>query len=223
MAQCTCPAGTIGNPQTGCSKTPVRCVGSSRCRSGSTCEAGYCTASCSKDNDCSCGEACVGGRCRMNCLTDNQCPQGQLCKGTSCAIGCRSSGDCKAEEACVNGQCKDPCSMGTCGLNAECRVSDHRAVCLCPSGYRGKPNEECLRNECDVDSNCDMEKSCKSNKCVNPCLEPGACGINAMCRSVQHKAKCSCPSGYYGNALVECKQGILLPSLTPLGDSYYKN
>jgi hypothetical protein len=55
-----------------------------------------------------------------------------------------------------------------------------------------------------------MEKRCQNNRCVLPCLEAGACGVNAVCRSVNHKAQCLCPPGYFGNAQIDCKQGTEL-------------
>lgn len=43
--------------------------------------------------------------------------------------------------------------------------------------------------------------------CRNPCLENKACGANAQCRVIERKPHCSCPPGFIGNALVECKRG----------------
>jgi len=216
-AQCTCPAGTIGNPQLGCFKTPTRCSQKSDCVDGAKCLTGFCAVSCSKSSSCDCGETCVQGRCRLQCNADNQCPQGQMCRQNTCVAGCRSSVDCAVEEACLNGRCSNPCKNNTCGSNAECRVSDHRPVCLCPNGFGGNPTSECIKNECQVDTDCDMDNHCLENQCVNPCLVNGACGINAMCRVVLHKPQCLCPPGYYGNAQVQCKIGTssILISFSP--------
>ena len=61
-------------------------------------------------------------------------------------VGCRPecllSYDCPADKACVNSRCADPCP-GTCGVNAECRVSNHNAVCECHKGYYGDPFVQC--------------------------------------------------------------------------------
>lgn len=206
VAQCTCPSGSIGNPQIGCSITPTRCAANGDCGSG-TCISGFCSKACAKNNECSCGESCVQGRCRLRCSADNQCPTGQLCRIGSCAPGCKANTDCAVQQACINGQCRDPCQISPCGRGAECRISDHRAVCLCPNGFSGNPTVSCEKNECERDGDCDMEKRCRNNRCVLPCLEPGACGVNAVCRSVSHKAQCLCPPGYFGNAQIECKQG----------------
>ena len=136
--------------------------------------------------------------------------QGQICQSGSCVPGCRSNLDCPNERTCLGGQCRDPCdpAVAPCGLNALCRVSDHRAVCLCPDGYQGEPTKACKQYECLKDSDCEPNKRCGADKaCRNPCLEPGACGANAQCRVINRRAQCSCPPGYLGNPQVECRQG----------------
>ena len=42
---------------------------------------------------------------------------------------------------CVEGRCVNPCAAteNPCGLNAECKVVLHRAICNCPLGYFGNP------------------------------------------------------------------------------------
>jgi len=126
--------------------------------------------------------------------------------------GCRSHNDCPNDQACVNGQCHNPCSTPKfpCGTDAQCRVSEHRAVCLCPDGYQGEPSQICKQYECLRDDDCESNKYCSEDKvCRNPCLEAGACGNKAQCRVIHRHAQCSCPPGYYGNPLFECKQGKL--------------
>lgn len=41
---------------------------------------------------------------------------------------------------------------------------------------------------------------------MNFFLFSGACGLNAQCKVMDRKAQCSCPPGYIGNALIECRQ-----------------
>ena len=209
-AQCTCPAGSIGNPQTQCSIAPTRCSADAECSpTGAKCLSGFCSKACARNGDCSCGESCDKGRCRMKCSNDAQCPTGQMCRSGTCASGCKANTDCAIDQACINGQCSNPCAAReACGRSAECRISDHRAVCLCPSGFGGDPTTGCLKNECEADSDCGSDKRCLKNRCIQPCLEPSTCGANAMCRTVTHRAQCLCPPGFYGNAQVECKQDV---------------
>lgn len=133
--------------------------------------------------------------------------------------GCRSHNDCPNDQACVSGQCHNPCTTPKfpCGTNAQCRVSEHRAICLCPDGYQGEPSQICNQYECLKDDDCEPNKYCSEDKaCRNPCLEAGACGSNAQCRVIYRHAQCSCPPGYYGNPELECKQGKVYSTYSSL-------
>lgn len=46
----------------------------------------------------------------------------------------------------MNQKCRDPCS-GACGLQTECQVHLHAAVCSCKEGYTGDPFQNCHRRE----------------------------------------------------------------------------
>lgn len=61
---------------------------------------------------------------------------------TSCKPECVINNDCPRDKTCVNMKCKDPCP-GTCGLNADCRVSNHAPSCYCIQGYTGNPTVAC--------------------------------------------------------------------------------
>lgn len=36
------------------------------------------------------------------------------------------------------------------------------------------------------------------------CSRPGVCGKGAICKAINSKAECVCPSGHRGNPYVEC-------------------
>lgn len=200
-AQCNCPNNYLGNPLTGCTQPARLCDGSCECD-----EAGFCIKQCVTESDCSCGESCSSGKCRTKCTATNMCAKGQICSRGTCIAGCRSNSDCVNDKACVNKKCQNPCGRGVCGKNAICRSSDHRAVCLCPDGFRGDAKRGCTSYECSIDEDCEPNKRCDSSgACRNPCLEQGACGGNAQCRVINRKAQCSCPPDYIGNPRVECK------------------
>lgn len=78
-------------------------------------------------------------------------------------------------------------------------------LCYCPDGYGGEPTKECIHVECQTNNDCDNSKHCVKGKCRNPCLEYGACGVNAQCRVLDQKPQCSCPPDFYGNPLSECQ------------------
>lgn len=203
VAQCSCPANFLGNPLVSCMQPVSRCDGTCECD-----EIGYCLKLCRSEKDCSCGEICQSGKCRTKCSGRNSCAQGLICKNSACVPGCFVHNDCPPSELCINRQCQNPCKKkNACGRNALCKVSDRSKVCLCPDGYKGNPHRTCIPYECRKDEDCDVNKKCSTDgACKNPCLEQAACGINAQCRVIDRNAQCSCPPGYIGNALIECKQ-----------------
>jgi hypothetical protein len=65
---------------------------------------------------------------------------------------------------------------------------------------------------CTSDSDCTQAQTCIGSICINPCTKN--CGKAAICQAKEHKAKCSCPTGYEGNALIECFPAITT-TITP--------
>lgn len=94
----------------------------------------------------------------------------------------------------------NPCVPSPCGPNSECRVIGEQAACSCLPNFIGRvPN---CRPECTSDSECSSNLACLNQKCKDPC--PGACGTNALCTTVNHRAVCSCQIGYSGNPAIRC-------------------
>jgi hypothetical protein len=60
----------------------------------------------------------------------------------SCRPECIQNSDCDRSKACENTKCVDPC-IGSCGLNAECRVLFHTPQCHCKYGYTGDATQIC--------------------------------------------------------------------------------
>lgn len=97
-----------------------------------------------------------------------------------------------------------PCNPSPCGENAICRERNGVGSCSCmPEFPRGDPYSGC-RPICITNNDCDTNKACVRNKCVDPCIN--LCGINAQCKVVNHSPQCSCIEGFAGNALRECFQ-----------------
>jgi hypothetical protein len=65
---------------------------------------------------------------------------------------------------------------------------------------------------CTSDSDCTQAQTCIGSICINPCTKN--CGKAAICQAKEHNAKCSCPTGYEGNALIECFPAITT-TITP--------
>ena len=58
----------------------------------------------------------------------------------------------------------------------------------------------CLQNE-----DCPLYTACKNTKCINPCAEDNPCAPTAICKVLNHEPKCTCPDGYIGSPLTDCR------------------
>ena len=56
---------------------------------------------------------------------------------------CTSDPECPFHLACIQEKCQDPCYTSTCGVNAECKAKNHRAICVCIYGFVGDPYTIC--------------------------------------------------------------------------------
>lgn len=93
------------------------------------------------------------------------------------------------------------CTPSPCGPYSQCRELNGHAVCVCVQGYIGNPPN--CRPECTVSSDCNLNRACSNQKCIDPC--PGACGQNARCIVVNHNPVCTCLSGYSGDPFTTCQ------------------
>lgn len=148
-----------------------------------------------------------------------------------CYPECTTASDCNRNRACRNYKCVDPC-INACGYRAKCTTINHSPICSCPDKMIGDPFTECkalkverdpcypspcaangvCRNnngvascqylECVQNEDCISTKACLNQHCKDPCLN--ACGSNALCNVVNHKAVCSCPNGFYGSPFDQC-------------------
>lgn len=62
---------------------------------------------------------------------------------TGCQAECLLNSDCPEDKTCSNRKCINPCGISICGVNAQCIVRYHTAVCSCPDGYIGDPLSLC--------------------------------------------------------------------------------
>ena len=56
---------------------------------------------------------------------------------------CTTDSECPDHLACIQEKCLDPCTTLACGINAQCSVKRHRAICACRRGFVGDPNTVC--------------------------------------------------------------------------------
>lgn len=96
----------------------------------------------------------------------------------------------------------NPCRPSPCGPNALCKEQNNAGSCICLPEYYGNPYEGC-RPECMVNTDCNANKACMSNKCKDPC--PGTCGNNAKCQTINHIPMCTCLLGYVGDPFKYCQ------------------
>lgn len=59
-----------------------------------------------------------------------------------CYPECLVNADCPNSQTCLRHKCQDPCD-GTCGIGADCSVSNHVPICSCPHPKIGDPFTIC--------------------------------------------------------------------------------
>lgn len=137
-----------------------------------------------------------------------------------CRPECVTNSDCPKSRSCVNNKCRDPCSSGTCGINAECRVFSHSPTCSCLEGYTGNPSSSChiipeIRKPYmqfsifllhSITSIVNFIHLARDEPITDVC-SPSPCGPYSTCRTFNQHAVCSCALSYIGappNCRPEC-------------------
>jgi len=202
-AICTCPDGWLGDPTVSCEP---ECVRLSDCPFEKQCQGTRCVDPCTNNVETGrppCGRDAICERVRHKAICS--CPKTHT---GDPFVSCRPFTPA------------DLCRPDPCGPNAYCepgfdkRTGEERPVCLCNEGYRGNGVTGCTLGECQnlQHHQCPDNRACYDNTCIDPC-GPTFCGggpccaANANCRGVDHKAECSCPSGYEGDARFDCRPG----------------
>lgn len=177
--------------------------------------------------ECTCLPGYFGAppNCRPECVFDADCPSTEVCLQQTCKDPCSNvcgvNAQCETRNhvvlcSCLQGFTGDAFSQCTpipppvenvvteeeecdCGYNALCNAQGY---CECSPGYFGNPLVEC-RPECVINNDCPQTKACMNQKCEDPCA--GSCGVNALCRVINHMAQCYCPDGFTGNPFSSCR------------------
>ncbi|XP_054269908.1 prolow-density lipoprotein receptor-related protein 1-like isoform X3 [Macrosteles quadrilineatus] len=183
--------------------TGEECISNNECISGKICIAKKCTDLC--DGVCGLNTICMvlEGAPVCSCKADYEGDPFTECKPGNAE--CTDNSMCTTDKSCIGHKCVDPC-LDYCGLNTVCRVVNHRPVCACLKGFFLTLDKGCSPKwipECQTHSHCPEDRSCRLQKCVDPC-EDGVCGNNTECHVKNHYPVCSCKVGYIGDAYNEC-------------------
>lgn len=65
-------------------------------------------------------------------------------------------------------------------------------------------SSQIIDETCSTDSNCGTDKACINGQCLDPCSLRGACGEKALCQTVLHRPRCSCPDCHIGRPNKAC-------------------
>lgn len=218
-AQCTCPAGTQGNPLISC--ISVKCQYNEDCADHEACDRlnRVCRPVCD-DDTCADSATCLGREHQAKCV----CPPGMNgnpyveCSRSQQPVEadkpeCDVDADCPSMNACINSRCQNPCTIANvCTLDQECRVLNtlplRTVICQCPVDTVIDQNGRCkqiiqVTSQCVTDSNCPETDKCIRGSCIEAC-KVDICGVNAQCTPRGHRGLCTCAPGYVGNPHVEC-------------------
>lgn len=164
---CSCNNDLTGNPLSACYPLEDRAVPKDPCN----------------PSPCGPNSQCKIQRNKAIC----SCLKEFIGKAPNCRPECVLSSDCDASKSCVNRKCVDPCSRKACGIDADCYVKNHIAVCQCPENYIGDAFYRCI------------PLPERDNK-INPC-NPSPCGLNVPCIVYNDEVAicdiCSAPDAVY--------------------------
>lgn len=109
-----------------------------------------------------------------------------------CRPECLIDQDCPNYLACIRNACVNPCE-GSCGINANCIVKNHRSICQCQEGYKGDPFSAC--NPREITPVAPPSEPCN----------PSPCGSNAVCNERNGAGSCTCLAEYSGDPYEGCR------------------
>lgn len=178
--QCTCQEGTVGEPFVQGCLSPDQCKTDNDCAENLSCLNKKCSDPCGKTK-CAKNAFCNVDYHKASCT----CIPGHLGDAYDFNVGCFkveciNDDDCSINNYCneLTNKCAEPCERMACGRGL-CQAQEHRATCLCESGYT------LVENRC-VDVN-----ECASNPCH----------VTAVCRNTEGSYSCQCAKGTVGDPL----------------------
>jgi hypothetical protein len=214
----------IGDPSLQCSFPPTRNITNNPCDPSPCAQGVPCYSYSDTVAICDECEAFGNSQCRKECSIDSECPSHLACLANKCVDPCPST--CGFNSICdvvyhkPVCRCKDfmqgnpydrcvpddverrvTCNNVMCGDNTQCTQRGKVFKCVCLKNFYGDPLVGC-HPECRTNSDCDNQKACQNNKCIDTCV--GACGMNSKCQVINHRAICTCMEGFKGDPYVRC-------------------
>ena len=175
---------------------------------------------------------------RPECYVDDDCGYSDICYKGSCVDACRLSqcgSNAKCESSLHSAQCI--CLPGYTG-NPRSACNLCKSLSLHPSYWTikilsrsitfsmiwthvffvvGLPTEPVLSVGCLQNDDCPLYTACENTKCINPCAEDNPCAPTAICKVLNHEPKCTCPDGYIGSPLTDCRPRKFWQNLSTAG------
>lgn len=210
--ECTCEPGFTGDPHIACHA--IHCSEDSSCPPTQSCTDNICVDHCLTINPCNTTQMCTVIDHQVKC----SCPEGHTFTARGCVplvspLSCTSDQDCQLGEACLDGTCQDLCKKTPCGNQATCiaQLGHNLATvtCQCGPSMTGDPFRECIAIPspgCTSHQDCPWNQMCLEGQCRDACKN-NPCSPGATCRSIGHRAICTCTAGYQGDPLRLCTPG----------------
>ena len=154
---------------------------------------------------------------KEECKIDDDCQRSEICNEGSCIEACRLE-YCGSNAICEPGYHSAKC-VCLAGYTGDARTSCNRCK------FESIESEFILNHsfgknfeKYDIDSimtflsvgchdkdECPLFNACENTKCIDPCAERNPCAATANCKVINHEPKCTCPDGFIGSPLTDCR------------------
>jgi len=175
------------------------CVKAEDCRIEDNCEQGYdcdqlsgkCVAKldCITSEDCATGYKCDNSQCitKVGCHSNEECANGEVCRADGY---CDIDTGCDGDQYCINKNPEKPACSTNSGMCYECTSNEHcrnldKPICNTMTHVCG--TEEGPSEECQIDSDCGLNKKCNTATSPHECIDMmTTCSNDNDCQNGMH-------------------------------------